>query len=209
LKDEVYEMSHFSEQTWVDFVRGNADGKNFEIETHLGSGCPECKSELHTWERVARFALQESQYAPQEGLVHAAKAVFKCIEVAEPEKWNPATLLFDSALAPLPVGIRSGAASTRQMVYEGEGLTVDVRFERKPNSSLISATGQVLDKDVPLRWLGKAAIVLWNEKGQLLSKTEAGEYGEFQFEFLPQDQLRMSIATADRRTLRIALGNLE
>src|SRR5689334_795113 len=203
-------MSHFSEQTWADFVRGmDADGKRSELETHLGSGCPECKSEFHTWERVARFALQESQYAPQADLVHAANAVFKSLEVIEPEVWNPAALLFDSAFAPLPVGIRSGAASTRQMVYEGEGLTVDVRFERKPNSPLISATGQVLDKEVPLRWLGKAAIVLWNEKGQLLTKTEAGEYGEFQFDFVPQDQLRISITTADRRTLRIALGNLE
>ena len=203
-------MAHFSEQTWADFVRGmDAGGKKSEVESHLGSGCPECKSEFYIWERVARFALQESQYAPQEGLVHAAKTVFKRIEIAEPEKWKPASLLFDSALAPLQVGMRSGAASTRQMVYEGEGLTVDVRFERKPNSSLISATGQVLDKEVPLRWLGKAAIVLWNDKGQLLSKTEAGEYGEFHFEFVPQDQLRISVVTADRRTLRIALGNLE
>jgi hypothetical protein len=201
-------MSHFPEQTWADFVRGMG-GKSSELETHLGSSCPECKSEFHTWERIALFALQESQYAPPADLVHAANAVFKSIEVIEPEAWNPATLLFDSALAPLPVGIRSGAASTRQMVYEGEGLTVDVRFERRPNSPMISATGQVLDKEVPLRWLGKAAIVLWNEKGQLLTKTEAGEYGEFQFEFVPQDQLRISIATADRRTLRIALGNLE
>jgi hypothetical protein len=74
---------------------------------------------------------------------------------------------------------------------------------------MISASGQVLDKNVPLRWLGKAAIVLWNDRGQMLTKTEAGEYGEFQFEFEAQDQLRISIATADHRTLRIALGNLE
>ncbi|MGC2197449.1 MAG: hypothetical protein WA628_22435 [Terriglobales bacterium] len=120
-----------------------------------------------------------------------------------------ATLLFDSASAPLPAGIRGGAVSTRQFVYEGEGLTVDMRFERRQLSNTISASGQVLDKDVPLRWLGKAAIVLWNDKGQTVARTEAGEYGEFQFEFQPQGQLRISIATADRRTLRIALGNLE
>ncbi|HST12889.1 MAG TPA: hypothetical protein VLL05_21100 [Terriglobales bacterium] len=203
-------MSHFSEQTWADFVRGiDVDGRKFEVEVHLGSACPECKSEFETWERVVRFALQESNYTVPDGLVQAAKAGFTSTESTEPESWNPATLLFDSALVPLPVGIRSGTANTRQLIYEGEGLTVDMRFERKPNSPLISATGQVLDKAVPLRWLGKAAIVLWNDKGHLLSKTEAGEYGEFQFEFVPQDHLRMSIATADRRTLRIALGNLE
>jgi len=136
------------------------------------------------------------------------KMRFPASETPERETWTIASLLFDSATA-VPAGIRSGTASTRQFVYEGEGLTVDVRFERRPHSNMISASGQVLDKEVPLRWLGKAAIVLWNEKGQLLTKTEAGEYGEFQFEFVPQEQLRISIATADRRTLRIALGNLE
>jgi len=40
-------------------------------------------------------------------------------------------------------------------------------------------------------------------------KTVANDYGEFQFEFEHEDQLRISIITANRKTLRIALGNLE
>jgi len=203
-------MSHFPEQTWADFVRGiGGHGTNLEVEAHLLSACPECRSDYDMWERVARFAAQESSYTAPDGLVYAVKAGFANPVAAEPDMWNLACLLFDSAAVALPAGIRSGNASTRQFVYEGEGLTVDLRFERNPDSNMISASGQVLDKAVPLRWLGRAAIVLWNDKGQLVSKAEAGEYGEFQFEFVPQDQLRMSIATADRRTLRIALGNLE
>ena len=203
-------MSHLSEQAWADFVRGIAGHETkMEVEAHLRSGCPECKSDFELWERVARFAAQENSYTAPEGLVYTVTAGLANPVTAEPETWNLAALLFDSALVPLPVGIRSGTASTRQCVYEGEGLTVDLRFERKPDSNTICASGQVLDKAVPLRWLGRAAIVLWNGKGQLVSKVEAGEYGEFQFEFVPQEQLRMSIATADRRTLRIALGDLE
>jgi hypothetical protein len=203
-------MSHLSEQAWADFVRGIAGHETkMEVEAHLRSGCPECKSDLELWERVARFAAQENSYTAPEGLVYSVTAGFANPVAAEPDTWNLAALLFDSAAVPLPVGIRSGTASTRQFVYEGEGLTVDLRFERNPDSNTISASGQVLDKAVPLRWLGRAAIVLWNSKGQLVSKVEAGEYGEFQFEFVPQEQLRMSIATADRRTLRIALGDLE
>ncbi len=202
-------MSHFSEHTWADFARGiDVRGTKLEVEAHLASACPECKSDYEMWGRVARLAAQEENYVPPDSLVHAVKMRFPASETPERETWTIASLLFDSATA-VPAGIRSGTASTRQFVYEGEGLTVDVRFERRPHSNMISASGQVLDKEVPLRWLGKAAIVLWNEKGQLLTKTEAGEYGEFQFEFVPQEQLRISIATADRRTLRIALGNLE
>lgn len=203
-------MSHFSEQAWTDFVRGiDASESKMEVEAHLALACPECKSAFDLWGRVARMAAKENEYAPPDRLVRLVKAGFPISTVREGDAWPIASLLFDSASAPLAVGIRGGAASTRQLVYEGEGLTVDVRFERQPHSNTISASGQVLDKNVPLRWLGKAAIILWNDKGQMLTKTEAGEYGEFQFEFEPQDQLRISIATADHRTLHIALGNLE
>jgi len=203
-------MSHFSEQVWADYMRGiDSLGNKGEVQAHLASACAECKSARNLWGRVVGGAAKEAEYTPPETLVRLVKSGFGAAESAKPESWFLASLLFDSAAAALPAGIRGGAASTRQMVYEGEGLTVDVRFERRPHSSMIWASGQVLDKHVPLRWLGRAAIVLWNDKGQLLTKTEAGEYGEFQFEFQAQDQLRISIATADRRTLRIALGNLE
>jgi hypothetical protein len=203
-------MSHFSEQVWADVARGLfAHGNQREVSAHLAAGCPECKSALDLWERVIRLAKKENDFSPPENLVRMVKSEFFSSEAAEAQDWPLASLLFDSSSAPLPVGIRSGSASTRQLVYEGEGLTVDVRFERRPHSNKISASGQVLDKEIPLRWLGKAAIVLWNDRGQMLAKTEAGEYGEFQFEFEPQEQLRISIATIDRRTVRIALGDME
>jgi len=203
-------MSHFSEQTWADFVRGvEVDETNVKVEAHLLTACPECESDHEIWERVARLASRERNYAIPENLLQMVKARFTGNKVAESESWSPATLVFDSASAPPPAGMRSGIASIRQFVYEGEGLSVDVRFERRANSSVVSASGQILDKETPLRWLGRAAIVLWNDKGQVLSTTESGECGEFQFEFVPKDQVRMSIATADRRTLRISLGSLE
>ena len=203
-------MSHFSEQVWADFARGiDLHGNRAEVMAHLASSCPECKSALDLWQGVANLAAKETDYAPPEDLVRLVKLDFLMPQTADSQEWPIAALLFDSSLAPLPVGIRGGLASTRQLVYEGEGLTVDVRFERQPHSNKMSASGQVLDKAVPLRWLGKAAIVLWNDQGQVLTKTEAGDYGEFQFEFVPQKQLRISIATMDRRTLRIALGDME
>lgn len=203
-------MAHFSEQTWADFVRGiDTPATMREVENHLASACPECESNFELWGRIVRLATKENDYAPPNSLVQAVQAEFPVARAVEPEPWTMASILFDSASAPLPVGIRGGAASTRQFVYEGEGLTVDVRFERRQHSNTISASGQVLDKEVPLRWLGKAAIVLWNDKGQTVARTQAGEYGEFQFDFEAQGQLRISIVTADRRTLRIPLGNLE
>jgi hypothetical protein len=203
-------MAHFSEQTWADFVRETDAGiDRAGVEAHLAAGCPECTAAFQLWTRVVQLAWRENEYTAPDHVVEVAKEQFRASE-AEPESWTvAAALLFDNAVAPVPAGIRAGAAGTRQVVYEGEGLTVDMRFERRQHSNKVSASGQVLDKEVPLRWLGKAAIVLWNDKGEMIARTEAGEYGEFQFEFESRELLRISIATADRRTLRIALGNLE
>jgi hypothetical protein len=203
-------MSHFSEQAWADFVRGvDTSGAKSELQAHIASACAECKSTFDLWGRVVRLTAKENEYAPPDNLVRLVKLALPTAEATDPQSWTIASLLFDSASAPLPAGIRGGAASTRQFVYEGQGLTVDVRFERRQHSNMVWASGQVLDKHVPLRWLGKAAVVLRNDRGQVLTKTEAGKYGEFQFEFEPEDHLRISIATADHRTLHITLGNLD
>jgi hypothetical protein len=199
---------HFPDQSWVDFVRGIGLPSTTEIEAHLRAGCPECKTAVDLWKGVGSFAAKEGDFAPPENLVRLVKLELAGQAAAISEPWTIAGMVFDSAMRPLPAGIRSAAVTTRQVVYEGEGLTVDVRFERHPNSNRISAAGQVLDQQVPLRWLGNAAIVLWADGGQMLATTEANDYGEFQFEFESQDQLRISIATAGRRTLRIPLGSL-
>ena len=203
-------MEHFSEQVWVDYVRGaDLSVPKQGIEEHLASRCPECMTASAVWGRIAQFAAKESDFSPPENLVRLMKLQFADQQSAQPELGLIASVIFDSATQPLPMGVRSGSASTRQIVYEAEGLTVDLRLERKPHSSTFSAAGQVLDKDAPLSWLGNAAIVLWNDKGHMLMKTVANDYGEFQFEFEHEDQLRISIITANRKTLRIALGNLE
>jgi hypothetical protein len=203
-------MAHFSEQTWTDFVRGVCvSGTAQEMQDHLESSCPECKRASAVWGRIEQLAAKESNYAPPENLVRLVKLQFAYTQSADPEIGVLASMIFDSTAQPLPMGVRSGSTGTRQILYEAEGLMVDLRLERKPHSSTFSAAGQVLDKDAPLTWLGNAAIVLWNDKGQMLTKTIANDYGEFQFEFEHDDQLRISIITANRKTVRIALGNLD
>lgn len=203
-------MAHFSEETWADFVRGVcASSTAQQLQEHLESSCPECNRASAVWGRIEQLAAKESNYAPPENLVRLVKLQVAEKRPAELEIGVLASMIFDSATQPLPMGVRSGTAGTRQILYEAEGLTVDLRLERKPQSSTFSAAGQVLDKDAPLTWLGNAAIVLWNDKGHMLTKTVANDYGEFQFEFEDEDQLRISIITANRKTVRIALGDLE
>jgi len=203
-------MEHFSEQSWADVARGiSASAKAQGIQAHLAASCLNCKQSHDFWTRLYSVAQAETTYAPPENLVRMMKLEFAAKYAAQPakaEKWSLATVLFDSVLQPLPAGVRSSAATARQMVFEAEGLTVDLRFDRMANVRAISVVGQVLDKAVPRQPLAGSPIVLWTEDGQLLATTEANEFGEFQLEFIPQNDLRLT-AKVGHRKVQIPLAN--
>jgi hypothetical protein len=203
-------MQHFSEETWTDFVRGvSIPATRQAVEAHLAAGCAECSIAADFWSRIEAFTAKEGEYVPPENSVRLVKLGFACKQPEEEGGWTFARQIFDSMAQPLPIGVRSGAVSTRQVVYEVEGLTVDLRFERKACSNTISASGQVLDRQAPLGWLEDASLVLWTENGRMITTTKANDHGEFQFEFEAQDHLRISIVSVGRKTVRIPLGKLE
>ena len=203
-------MEHFSDEVWADFVRGVGTLESAkQIDLHLTDHCSPCIASFALWQQLRSQAGREAQYTAPEDLVRLAKLQFTAVRSRQPEAWAIASLVFDSLMQPLPAGIRGGAINARQVIYEAEGLTVDMRFERSQKSNTIAVAGQVLDRDSPLCWLRNAAIVLLTEKGQMITKTEANDYGEFQLEFEPQNQLRISVITQGRKTLRIALGNFD
>lgn len=203
-------MAHFEGQTWADYVRGLGPRDTMrEVDSHLARSCNECLSAKALWGRVQTLANRELEYAPPADLVRMAKFQYSLAQPDTPDLWAVAGLVFDSAMQPLPAGIRGGAVHARQVVYEAESLTVDMRFERKSPGSAISVAGQVLDRDAPLSWVSNAVIVLWTEKGRMVTRAEVNECGEFQLEFEPQNQLRMSVITMGRKTLRIALGSFD
>ena len=201
-------MTHFSEETWADFVRGISDAKtHLGIKSHLSSRCSDCVAAFETWQYIHTIATQENSYAPPENIVRMVKQEFATKQTAAPAEWSLAALVFDTFAQPLPAGTRAGSVTARQLVYEAEGLTVDLRLDTQPRSNRINAVGQVLDKRVP-RTLGHALVVLWTDKRQPIFETRANERGEFELEFEAQAQLRISIELAGRTPIRIPLANL-
>ncbi len=200
-------MGHFSEQAWADFARGfGRPQRGQSINAHLTAGCLDCKRNSAFWAHFVTMALAESAYAPPINLERHVKLALGGQK--ELHQWNLATLLFDSSLQPVPTGIRSGAATARQVVYEAEGLVVDLRFDRVVLSGLVSAVGQILDERVPRELLSGSPVVLWSEDGQLVATTETNGVGEFQLEFAPQDRLRLTARVGSRR-VNIPLSNLK
>ena len=205
-------MEHFSERPWADFVRGISGPEiSKDIRAHLAADCSKCQTALDAWSRVQRLASAEDTYAPPENLVRLVKLGF----ASEPahqartstlENWTLANLVFDSFAQPLPAGVRSAAMSAWQVVYEAEGLTVDLRFGHRAQSQTTHLVGQVFDKRALCVWRSNATIQLSTEQGVLLASTAVNAMGEFHIEFEAKDQhLWLSVKAAERTAVRIPL----
>lgn len=200
-------MHHFSEEIFADFVRGIAVPAHKELQSHLASQCSQCKQSWLIWSQVQAIGARENTYCPPEGPIRMAKLEFVAKHAEKNEL--PGKLVFDSLSQPALAGVRSGrAASARQMVFEADGMTVDLRFDRPPRSSCISLIGQILNQKAPRTSLANGSVKLWTEKGLVLAETKTNTLGEFQLEFEPQAGLRLSIEWAAGKAIRIPLANI-
>src|SRR5271154_3649603 len=199
-------MLHFSEQPWADFVRGvSGPGITRDIKAHLAEGCPQCKTTHDAWSRVRRIATEECAYAPPEDLVRLVKLGFAGKAAKQPLKWTLGNLVFDSFSQPLPVGVRSGALNVWQVIYEGEGLTVDLCFGRRTPSNAVHLVGQVFDKQEAHALQNETTVELSTEQEHLLATTAVSALGEFHIEFEAKESLWLSVKAAGRNTVRIPL----
>jgi hypothetical protein len=202
-------MQHFSDQAWADLIRGIKPPQREEMESHLAKGCLDCTVSHNSWKQVQAVALRESSFGPPENAVRMAKLIFAENSGADQSGAELASLTFDTFAQPALAGVRSaGAATARQMVYEADGLAVDLRFDFSPLSKTLSLTGQVLDKQLPGTPLQHSEVILWTQKGLPVAETKTNAFGEFNLEFEPQNHLRLSIRVIGRSHVRIHLANL-
>jgi hypothetical protein len=199
---------HFSEQSWVDSVRGiNRPELGEDIKAHIAVGCSSCKAAHDSWSRIARFAANEESYAPPENEVRLVKLGFGGHVAQQPGKWTLANLVFDSFAQPLPAGVRSGALRVWQVVYEAEGLTVDLHFGRRTESKATHIVGQVFDKKAAQALQENATVELSTEHKQLVAIASVTNLGEFYLEFEAKEHLWLSVKSAGRNTVQIPLTN--
>jgi hypothetical protein len=207
-------MQHFSEQPWADSVRGIGGAEaSRDIRAHLASGCLKCKTTHDVWNRVARLATEENAYAPPENLVRLVKLSFAhqsgfADKPAKPAAtWTLANLVFDSFAQPLMAGVRSGALNVWQVIYEAEGLTVDLRFGRRAQSKAVHLVGQVFDKQEVRALQNNATVELSTEQDQMVATTDVSTLGEFHIEFEAEEHLWLSVKAVGRNPVRIPLTN--
>jgi len=199
-------VEHIAEPAWADFVRGHSTPEaKSAIKSHLASGCASCSSAAALWQSFMNVAAKEKQFTPPPDKVRLAKAQFAAAKLAAPAGRSFASLVFDSFAQPLPAGIRSGSAMARQMVYEAEGLTIDLRIDKHANSKALSIVGQVLDARTLRLAPQSVPVALLNRQGEPLQRTSTSNFGEFHLEVAAEAEMQLAIEVDLGRTVCITL----
>jgi hypothetical protein len=202
-------MKHFTVWEWVDFV-GSIDEPEIHsaMNAHLG-GCPTCQRTVEMLRTVAELALKERGYEPPERALRYAEAIYS---LYRPEKSGLARLIaqliHDSAMVPLPAGIRAEDRLSRHLVYQAENYYLDLQLEYQP-SGRVTLIGQLANQGAPAISTANVPVCLM-ERSTLLATTLCNQLVEFHLECAPSRYLRLHLPlpTAGKQ-LEVPLSDLD
>ncbi len=207
-------MEHFSVEKWIDFVnQAVTTNEQRKMDKHLSLGCATCQQTVALWQRVRSSAVAEGNYQPPESAVRVAKAAFAGARFVAAKKGleTKVSLLFDSFLQPMLVGVRSAGTGARQMLYRADPYQIDVQLELKPGGNRVVVTGQLLNLSNPKIIATGTRVRVSNMQGDVVH-TVANEFGEFNGEVKNSGDLQLTFATPSGEpiviSLREALGRL-
>ena len=201
---------HFSSAEWVDFAHSLLpEHRTAEIREHLERGCEGCIRSSSFWNTIDEIGRNEASYEPPAAVVSAVKSAYR---VEKPLKQllalsTLAHLVFDSFLAPAPVGVRAAAQPSRQLIHESEPFTIDLRLEPDSMRKRIYLTGQIINAARPNDVAEGIDVVLLRGADQV-QKTEAGPTGEFCLDFNVAEDLHLFLNVRGQRGIAISLPDL-
>jgi hypothetical protein len=200
-------MTHYSTEQWIDFVNGaSAPSAKQDMQKHLDTGCKRCKEMVATWERVHRFAAQDSQFQPPADTVRVVKAAFGNAGF-EPKPGLAgivAEVIFDSFRTPVVAGARSAGMQSRQMLFSANPFQIDVNIEAKPGETRLSVTGQLMDTSQPDSIARGIPVTLSNRRGQTI-QTVTNNFGEFHGEIENRGDLELTFLGHAEKTIVVSL----
>jgi hypothetical protein len=202
-------MKHFSVWEWVDFARGiDEPAIHSSMNAHL-SRCPGCRRTVEMLRTVADLALKEPGYEPPEHAMRYAQAIYS---LYRPEKSGLARLIarlvHDSALVPLPAGIRAEDRLSRHLVYQADSYHLDLQLEFQPSGRL-TLIGQLANQEEPAISTANVPVCLM-ERTTLLATTLCNQLGEFHLECASSRNLRLHLPLPSAgKQLEVPLSDLD
>jgi hypothetical protein len=201
-------MSHFSLEEWADFTRGVVSVEKRELmQRHINEGCTRCLKACQTWKEIQGMLRSDDLYAPPDHAVRFAQGNFASqVSKVVRENWRLAELVFDGFSQAIPVGVRAVTAPGRQFLYKVDNIHVDMRIEPATTTGNLSLMGQVLEANANENALAGVTVILMSHE-ETVSTTTTDEFGQFQFEFGEQQDLRVLIQFQGKSPVMVFLGN--
>jgi hypothetical protein len=202
-------VKHFSFENLVDLAREFAPGdERVEMLRHVET-CGKCGRTLRMWQRVVAIARSEASYEPPEEAVRAVESAYlrQVQQISSPGRSLFARLVFDSFRAPAAMGVRTLDLSSRQLLYEVDGLVIDLRIETTGSSARSSLVGQLLHQSRGAQGRGGLPVVLLLGKAPV-ARTSTNPFGEFGFELELTKRHRICIQLDDNRSILVPLACL-
>jgi len=104
-------------------------------------------------------------------------------------------LVFDSWQDASPA-CRSGRTEDRHLIYEGEGVILDLLLRQSADGSSIHVGGHVLANSSAEQVSGSAVVM---EQGRRRMETQTNALGEFNFQTVPDRSFDLCIVLGRRR----------
>ncbi len=197
-------MKHYALDQWIDFGRGLVPADyGIQMRNHLAAGCGSCQREADFCAQLTQVCehLDAQRLGTEkvpESVVRMARAIFPVRASNPPNRGNrlPIELIFDSFLAPSPVGLRATWQVGWQGLYRAGDCSVDVRIEPELKSTRAAVIGQITNHVLPLAEMSNIPVCLRSRK-LVVAETVSNRFGEFQMEYEQQAQLKLCITLQD------------
>lgn len=195
--------NHFSLEDWADYSRGRTSSEDrARMDRHIDEGCQSCAQTLDLWKGVLQAAGQERAFEPPENTLRCARALFSAFPPATISSLKLRLARMAGFSQPALAGVRAagaGAPGSHFLFREGS-LLLDMRMQPKPASDAVSVMGQVVDSSrLNMRFDNRAVSVV--RESDALARTTTNEFGEFQLEFKPTEDLLLIIELEDKSYL--------
>lgn len=178
----------------ADLARGVLDpDRKVAIDAHVAA-CNQCAALVRWCAELSSVATRETDYAPPPSAVRLARALYDR-RPESPLARVPrliARLLGDTALDPVPVGVRSVRSVARHALFEAGGFSVDLRLEEDDATQQLVMVGQVLDPGGSAA-PGQGAQAILVRASRVVASAAVNEFGEFRLDCTPARGLTLQV----------------
>jgi anti-sigma factor RsiW len=145
-----FHLSHIPFHRLVDWVEATlSTEEQLQLQQHL-ERCSQCRDALAEVKQLISLMQSDQAIDPPPAVTARALRIFQP-RVAAPApsllQRIVATLQFDTLQSPLAMGMRSGAAPSRQLLFRAGDYDLDLRLTPTENAPTWTIAGQVLGGD--------------------------------------------------------------